>query len=116
MCLMRADVGEFVVTFFVVLLGFGGLVREPVGSALHLLLRIGMALAMFIHDGGLFGFRPFWGNPVDLIGHDSHSSVIRCGPRSPKMHGQPSPQVNRLVAASFAYHNPESLMVRFRSR
>src|SRR4051812_25363117 len=89
MGLMRPDVGEFVVTLLVVLLSLGRLMRQPVGGALHLLLRIRMALAMFIDNGRLFGFRPFRGNPVDLIGHDSHLSAIRCTLPLVKMHREP---------------------------
>ncbi len=34
----------------------------------------------------------------------------------PKPARNPSPHVKRLLAATFAYHKPESLMVRFWSR
>src|SRR5438309_2089647 len=86
MGLMRPDVGEFVVTLLVVLLSLGRLMRQPVGGALHLLLRIRMALAMFIDNGRLFGFRepieitaPALGNPntgMVVPPRDLHQEVV----------------------------------------
>ena len=71
--LVRADVRKLVVVGFVILLGFGGFVRQAIRGTLHLFIRRGVAIAVLVNDGGSFGFGPFGGNVVDFIGHHSHS-------------------------------------------